>query len=184
MKDTRELLIESAIFVFNEDLSSPLEKVAERANMTRRTLHRYFKDRKDLMESCEQEVQKACLQAITAASTSSKDPVVVMENMFFAGLDCGVKHAFLYKLHHLHDHTHSSQNPNCSEYDRTVALWNDVLLVLLKKGLISKHITIQWVQYLFQGIMSATILSSGSGSLSKEEARKFAWFSFSKGIGL
>jgi len=184
MKDTKAILIESAIFIFNEDLSSPLEKVAERAKTTRRTLHRHFKDRKELMDSCETEVQTTCLAALTTAFASSENPLIKLENMFFAGLDCGVKHAYLHKLHNLHDHNHHSGNKHCSDYDKTFSLWEKVLISLHNKELISKYVTIEWVQNLFKGIMTATIQSSKSGSMANAEIRKFAWFSFSKGIGL
>ena len=184
MTDTRAILIQSAILIFNEDLSSPLEKVAENANINRRTLHRYFKDRKELMHSCETEVQKACFDALTAAYNSSEDPLTRLEHMFFAGLDCGVKHAFLHKLHNGQNHDHNRNNQRCSEYDRIFSLWEKVLDSLRAKELISEFVTIQWVQNLFNGIMTATIQSTDSGSMSTSEIQKHAWYSFSKGIGL
>ena len=184
MTDTRALLIQSAILIFNEDLSSPLEKVAEKANVTRRTLHRYFKDRKELMDSCETEVQKACYAALTTAYGSSEDPLKKLENMFFAGLNCGTKHAYLHKLHNAPDHNHNRNNQRCSEYDKIFSMWERVLYSLRAQKLISEYITIHWVQNLFNGIMTATIHSTASGSMSTADIQKHAWYSFSKGIGL
>ena len=184
MTDTRALLIQSAILIFNEDLSSPLEKVAEQANMTRRTLHRYFKDRKELMDSCETEVQKACLAALTTAYGSSEDPLKKLENMFFAGLNCGIKHAFLHKLHNAVNHDHNRNDQRCSEYDKIFSMWERVLDSLHAQKLIGVSINIHWVQNLFNGIMTATIQSRNSGGMSTVEIQKYAWYSFSKGIGL
>jgi len=184
IKDTRQTIIDSAILVFNEDLSAPLEKVAERSDVTRRTLHRYFKDRKELMESCEMEVQKACFLSMTAASNSSEDPLEKLKNMFDAGINCGIKYTFLHKLHHLSGHSHSVNKQNCSDYDKTLAIWNGHLLFLQKKGLIDQQITIDWIQMLYNGIVSASFNSSTIMESSKDEIKKFAWFSFSRGIGI
>ncbi|MEJ7658919.1 MAG: helix-turn-helix domain-containing protein [Hymenobacter sp.] len=49
MPDTQQHIVEAAIRVFNEDYSAPLEKVAERAGVTRRTLHRHFAGRDELL---------------------------------------------------------------------------------------------------------------------------------------
>lgn len=119
MKDTEQSIIEAAILIFNEDLSAPLEKVADQAQVTRRTLHRYFKDRKELMDKCQKEIRKACAIAMSNAYYASENPQERLETMFYAGLDCGSKNTFLHKLHTLHDHKHQTANEECSEYDHT-----------------------------------------------------------------
>ena len=48
-RSTEQIIVEAAILVLNEDYSAPLEKVAERAGITRRTLHRYFTGREELL---------------------------------------------------------------------------------------------------------------------------------------
>lgn len=70
---TQQRIIDAAIIVFNEDFSAPLEKVAEQADVTRRTLHRYFKHRTQLLKSCEADMQQRCTQAMQNALASSKD---------------------------------------------------------------------------------------------------------------
>jgi len=54
---TKERIIDAAIEVFNEDLSAPLQKVADVAGVTRRTLHRYFKGREELVSVCENKME-------------------------------------------------------------------------------------------------------------------------------
>ncbi|PIH03146.1 hypothetical protein CS542_02775 [Pedobacter sp. IW39] len=53
-------------------------KVAERA-VTRRTLHRYFTDRNDLLKACHLEMQHKCKVNITNAINSSEDPLIQLE---------------------------------------------------------------------------------------------------------
>ncbi|MCE7038866.1 TetR/AcrR family transcriptional regulator [Dyadobacter sp. CY312] len=184
IQDTQQAIIEAAITVFNEDLSAPLEKVAEKAGTTRRTLHRYFKDRKELMASCEAEMQKACKIANITAYNASDDPLKRLENMFYAGLSCGTKSAFLSKIHNRQDHKHNHKDKNCSEYDNTVSLWKGHLIFLQENGFISKQLTICWINAFFTSVVSASISSPMAASTDVETTRKFAWYSFSKGIGL
>ena len=182
--DTKQAIIDSAILVFNEDLSAPLEKIAEKAGVTRRTLHRYFKDRKELMEYCECTVQKACQQANIQAYHASDDLLEKLENMFRAGMSCGIKYTFLHKLHHLHDHQHNQNSRNCSDYDSTFELWHNHITLLQNKKMISADLSVEWIQAFFRGVISASAQSHSPGKPLSEQVLKSAWFSFSKGIGM
>lgn len=184
MKDTEQTIIDAAILIFNEDLSAPLEKVADQAQVTRRTLHRYFRDRKALMDKCQQEIRKTCEIAMTSAYHASDKPLERLENMFFAGLDCGAKNTFLHKLHTLHDHKHQSGNKECSHYDHTFELWKSNLQVLLSQGTIHPSMTVEWIHHFFQSVVVVFIQSQQAGTLERSAARQLAWFSFSKGVGI
>jgi AcrR family transcriptional regulator len=181
---TQQAIVEAAIIVFNEDFSAPLEKVAERAGVTRRTLHRYFKDRSELMVSCEAEMQRTCQIANAIAYNASIDPLQRLENMFYAGLNCGIKSSFLTKIHSKNDHRHNLKNKNCSEYDSTVSLWNNHIKHLQENGIISRNLTICWITAFFNSVVSTTNSLPLTELTDRETIQKFAWYSFSKGIGL
>ena len=104
MTDTKKRIIESGIKIFNEDLSAPLQKGADNAEVTRRTLHRYFKDRNELVEVCKQAIDSSCKKAMIAAIQSSDEPIIQLERMLYAGIDCGAKYSVFYKLHQSKDH--------------------------------------------------------------------------------
>lgn len=184
MNDTEQNIIEAAILIFNEDLSAPLEKVAEQAQTTRRTLHRYFKDRDALMKSCTQEIQRACHVAMEKAYQSTDDPVEKLERMFYAGIECGTKDTFLHKLHSLHGHENKSNDQECSGYDNTFSIWTSHLAYLKKEGFISPMLTVDWIHQLFQGVVTASVSARNSGSMQLNDVKKLGWFSFSRGIGL
>ncbi|RZK60069.1 MAG: TetR/AcrR family transcriptional regulator, partial [Hymenobacter sp.] len=93
MQSTQQTILDAAILVFNEDYSAPLEKVAERAAVTRRTLHRYFAGRDELLASCEQELRRSCNRAMKEALDSSDNPLTQLENVLYGCVDCGVKYA-------------------------------------------------------------------------------------------
>lgn len=184
LENTRQNIIDAAIFIFNEDLSAPLEKVADKASVTRRTLHRYFSDREDLLRNCRQEMQKSCGRSMSAAYQYSDDPLIQLEQLVYAGVDCGVKYAFLHKLHHLHGHEHIHADSECARYDETFEGMRKIIRALHIKGIISKGLTTEWISVFFPAVVNATVNLHTSGSVALNDLRKFAWYSFSSGIGI
>lgn len=184
LENTRQNIIEAAIFTFNEDLSAPLEKVADQAAVTRRTLHRYFKDRKELLDACREEMQKCCQRAMSNAGKASENPVEQLELLLHAAIDCGVKYAFLHKLHHLHDHKHEHHDKDCAAYDKTFDEIGHVVEKLRRSNVISPDLSSQWITAFFPSVVSATIHTHISEKTDKMTLKNFAWYSFSKGIGI
>lgn len=183
-ENTRQNIIDAAIFIFNEDLSAALEKVADHALVTRRTLHRYFKDRTELLAACRDEMQKSCHQAMTLAEQQSDVPLEKLENLLYAAIDCGVKYAFLHKLHHLHGHQHTHHNKECARYDKTFDKTRMIIEELLETDVISKQLTVEWIEVLLPAVVTATINSHVSGKSDMAALKEAAWYSFSKGIGI
>lgn len=184
MENTQKKIIDAAIQVFNEDFSAPLEKVSDKAEVTRRTLHRYFKDRSELLVQCEKVMQQNCTRAMIAALEASDDPLIQLENMLYAGIGCGAKYSFLHKLHMREGHIHTHQSQDCVEYDDLFKRYSKVITTLHQKGIISTHLTVEWVNMLFMSVIAATVNGVEYGTVAKKSLKEFAWFSFSKGIGL
>ena len=184
MIDTQQKIVDSAILVFNDDLSAPLEKVADKAMVTRRTLHRYFKDRSDLIAACAKDMRKRCGKAMGGALNSSNDPLEQLEQMLYAGVDCGAKYSFFHKMHNREGHQHDHQNKDCAEYDAMYRYYQEIILDLQEKGKVSKQLTSEWIFMFFTGVVSATVKADSMGTVAKQSLKQFAWFSFSKGIGI
>jgi AcrR family transcriptional regulator len=183
MQNTQQLILDAAISVFNEDYSAPLEKVAERAAVTRRTLHRYFAGRDELLASCEQEMRRSCNQAIKEALDSSDNPLTQLENMLYGCVDCGAKYSFFSKLHTRSGHQHAAHsNADCAEYEAVQSRYRSIIAQLQAQGVISPLLTLEWVTMLFQGVISATIKGDATGAVARNSLKQFAWFSFSRGI--
>ncbi|SNR95881.1 TetR/AcrR family transcriptional regulator [Hymenobacter mucosus] len=181
---TQHRIIEAAILVFNEDYSAPLEHVAEQADVTRRTLHRYFTGREELLASCAQEMRRSCQQAMLQALNSSAEPRKQLEYMLYAGVDCGAKYALFNKLHSRPEHHHTPLNADCAAYDSVCSRFRNVITQLQEQGAISLHLTTAWVMALFNGVVVATVNAATAGAVAPNSLKEFAWFSFSKGIGV
>ncbi|WP_233268702.1 TetR/AcrR family transcriptional regulator [Mucilaginibacter lacusdianchii] len=184
MEPTQQKIVEAAIFVFNDDLSATLETVADRAGVTRRTLHRYFKDRTDLMISCQSVMQKSCKEAMAKAINSSQDPLKQLELTLYASIDCGSKYSFLNKLHQRPEHHHAHENKDCAEYDNITQQWYGIIEKLQYQQIITHTLTNTWIFFLFTGMVNTAIAALNSGNVAPNDIKRFAWLSFSRSIGI
>ena len=184
MHDTQQNIIDAAIAVFNDDFSAPLEKVAEQAAVTRRTLHRYFSGREELLAYCERDMRHSCNRAMKVAFDSSPEPLVQLEQMLYAGIECGAKYSFLRKIHTHAEHQHSHQQAGCAEYDAMLARYQSVINRLRQDGIMSPRLSDEWVMQLFQGVLITSRNVEAGGAANRPQLKQFAWFSFSKGIGV
>lgn len=180
---TEQRLIEVATDVFNEDFSAPLERIAERAGLTRRTLHRYFASREDLLNRCLQEARRICSLLMAEAMDSSDDPRIQLERMLNAGITCGTRYALFTKLPQPADEP-AALDPDCASYQIAYARFHGLILKLQAEGKVSLHVTPEWVLLFFNSILVTTINAKITGSVARTSIRQFAWFSFSRGIGL
>lgn len=175
----KQKIIDAAIAVLNEDFSAPLDKIAAKAELSRRTLHRYFRDRAELLEACRADMMHTWQTAMMAACRQGKDPVLQLELMLYAGIDCGEKYAFLDTL--------QEQAPATTQ-DKAYAAardnWFRHVPALQRKGMISKELTVPWIRILFVQMIRSTIQALRSGSVIPNDIKKMAWYSFRRSIGM
>ncbi|WP_426473749.1 TetR/AcrR family transcriptional regulator [Chryseobacterium balustinum] len=182
--ETKDRIVEAAISVFNQDYSAPLQKVADKANITRRTLHRYFKDREELVAICEREMEISCKKAMIAAIKSSNDPLTRLKNILYAGVDCGAKYSFFYKLHQQEGYDHNANNKDCADYDYIFESFQSTIQQLQKENIVNSNMTVQWIQHLHAGIINSTVNAATFSELDQKTIKDFAWQSFIKAISI
>lgn len=180
---TSQRIIDSAITVLNEDFYAPLDMIAEKAGVNRRTLHRYFKDRTSLIDACWADMMQTWHHAMLKAYNSSTDPVAQLEEMLYAGIDCGVKYAFLNTLQtkYLNEKPKAAEN---EAYEQAKNNWFSLVPELQRQKLISDSLSVAWIRMLFVNMINTTIQALQSGDVAPNDIKKFAWYSFSRSIGL
>lgn len=184
ISETKDRIVQAAIAVFNQDFSAPLQKVADKADVTRRTLHRYFKDREELVALCEYEMEISCKKAMIVAIKSSNDPLTRLKNILYAGVDCGAKYSFFYKLHQQEDYDHNVNKKDCADYDFIFESFRCTIQQLQKEGIVNKSMTVQWIQHLHAGIINSSVNAASFDGSDQQTIKNFAWRSFIKGISV
>ncbi len=181
---TRQKIIDSAILILNEDYSAPLEKIAGKAGISRRTLHRYFDDRQSLVDACVNDMMHTWQNAMLTAYNDYKDPVEQLEHMLYAGIDCGVKYAFVNKLRVKPSELQPPQAQENTAYTLARDKWLAIIPKLQRQKIISKKLSTTWIRILFANIITTTIEAMQSGDIALNYVKPLAWYSFRRGIGM
>ncbi|WP_318342874.1 TetR/AcrR family transcriptional regulator [Flagellimonas baculiformis] len=181
--NTRSKIIAAAVRCFNNNPSETLEKVAEEAGVSRRTLHRYFENREDLIESCKNEMLVSCNKAMTLAYESDPDSIIKVRNMLFAAIEQGANYAFVKRIYERSNFSDLDREKEF-ESDNVKSKWLNLIKELQKAERINPELTIPWIFNLFGAIIETAIYAVESGDVAKNDSRNFAWISFKGAIGL
>jgi AcrR family transcriptional regulator len=183
--NTQQRIVDAAISVLNENFSATFEDIAVSCSMNRRTLHRYFKSRHELLEACNKTMMEAWELAAVNACNSSEDPLIQLEQLLYAGIDSGTKYAFLIKLND--DAAFSSATYESTQSTAYIEKRNqlfDAIRELQKQKIIDELFPLSWIRILFTSVITATITAFRSGDIAQNEVKKLAWYSFSRSIGI
>jgi AcrR family transcriptional regulator len=175
--ESQQKILDSAIEVLNEDFSATIDVIADKAGLTRRTLHRHFKDRAALIAACHLDMMQTWETAVIQAINNTADPLKQLEAMLYAGIDCGVKYAFLQKL----DRQSTSTN---TTYTTARDQWFQLVPQLQQQKLISDKVDAAWIRLLFVQMIHTTIAAYRSGDIAPNEIKRMAWYSFRRSIGM
>ncbi|QDH81152.1 TetR/AcrR family transcriptional regulator [Echinicola soli] len=183
MGGTKSKIIAAAVKCFRSNESNTLDKVAEEAGVTRRTLHRYFESRQNLMECCKKEMLESCNKAMNEAYERGSDQISKVRNMLFAAIEQGAKYSFIKRIYENSDFS-GLERKNEFESDSVKNRWLKIIRDLQKEKRINEELTIPWIFNLFGSIIETTVYAFESGDVSKNDSKKFAWISFKGAIGL
>lgn len=183
MITTRSKIIAAAVRCFRNNQSDTLEKVAEKAGVSRRTLHRYFENREDLMESCKSEMLASCNKAMTIAYESDTDPIQKIRNMLFAAIEQGANYSFIKRIYERSTYSDLDREKEF-ESDTIKAKWLHLIKELQKAKQINTELTTAWIFNLFGSIIETAIYAVEAGDVARNDSKNFAWISFKGAIGL
>jgi hypothetical protein len=70
------------------------------------------------------------------------------------------------------------------EFDDVKKHWFAIIAQLQQQGTISAELTPAWIFVLFGSMVTTTINALNSGNVARNDIKRFAWFSFSRSIGI
>lgn len=183
MLDTKTKIIAAAVTCFLNNESDTLENIAVAAGVSRRTLHRYFENRHDLLESCKNQMLDSCNTAMNEAYDSDDNPITKVKNMLFAGIEQGAKYAFIKRIY---ERSSFSDMDNTKEFDsdNVKTKWLKIIKDLQEEKRIDDELTVPWIFDLFGSIIETSIYAVEAGDVARNDSKKFAWISFKGAIGL
>lgn len=183
MVSTKDIIIEAGIKAVSKNAAFTLEEVAVLANVSRRTLHRYFIGRDDLLEHCKEKILLTCNTAMTTAYNSTNEPTIQLEAMLYAAIETGVKSSFIKKLYERSTYNNVLQSGEFHG-DDVKSKWYKLIIGLQSEDKVNRDLTAAWIFNLFGGIIDTAIMAAESGDVAQNDIKSFAWYSFKNGIGL
>lgn len=183
MVSTKDIIIEAGIKAVSKNAAFTLEEVAALANVSRRTLHRYFIGRDDLLEHCKEKILLTCNTAMTIAYNSTNVPTRQLEAMLYAAIETGVKSSFIKKLYERSTYNNVLQSGEFHG-DDVKSKWYKLIIELQSEDKVNRDLTVAWIFNLFGGIIDTAIIAAESGDVAQNDIKSFAWYSFKNGIGL
>jgi AcrR family transcriptional regulator len=99
MKNTKQKIINSAITLLKQDLNCSLEEISEHANVSRRTLHRHFKGKEDLIAQIFETVGNEYIEGFLSIIWADTPPLDTLEALLRYDLGILSNHNTLYGLY-------------------------------------------------------------------------------------
>jgi AcrR family transcriptional regulator len=171
---TRQAVLDAAASVWARDFSASLSTIAERAEVSRSTLHRYFTDRQALIDALLLD-SLARLEAPDDGSAPTTSAIDALEQYLRAGVEMGDRVIFLFS-----DPTRFDGNPHWSAEDG-----DDEMRALMdrarEEGDIAPGIPTSWAVNLYYALLYSAAEVSNQ-DLPRHVAADLAVRSFRRGV--
>ncbi|MEM8860173.1 MAG: TetR/AcrR family transcriptional regulator [Chloroflexota bacterium] len=178
LNKTQKRILDATFELLAQDVSTPLEKIADAAGITRMTLHRYYSGRQALLEAAVTEMMGISNQIIENGVTQHDEPVDQLKSIVKEASLMGDRFHFL---------THAFEEIDSSFLDSKVEELDDQMFkifdALRADNLIADNMTNDWLIHLYGGILMASWSSFKEGKVGRAMIPSLAWQSF-KGAAL
>lgn len=160
---TRRAILEAAITEWSRDFSASLSDIADRAEVSRSTLHRYFPDRQALIDAALVDAGELLEQQAAKATADCRTAAEELEALMRACIDVGDAIIFLFA-----DPDRFTDNPNWREDE------DPELPALIRRaqveGALRDDLDPAWVVGVFYSLIYVAAQSINAGVLPRHRA--------------
>jgi len=174
---TKEILIQSIITVLNEDPSSSLDVIAKKANVSRRTLHRYFTSREAMIKICIGNIIENMFTDVNNAIRTNTSPLDQLKKMFEDDIAKGQHFEFCQKFAGEY-----ADDELQLQFKKMGDMFYEVLDMLKSEKLIDPQLSNDWLSYVWMGMVRSTNQALKEGVIAPKTANNLGWNAFIKGV--
>lgn len=174
---TKNILIESAIEALNEDQSCNMDVIADKARVSRRTLHRYFSSREQMIKECVATIMSNMLFDVKRVLETEKTAINQLQQMFEDDIKKGQHFEFCKKFA-----DEFMEEKTKAEFKEMGILFYKLLDKLKSLGIIDVQLSNEWLSYVWMGIVRSTNQALKDGIIAPKKANELAWKAFSSGV--
>jgi AcrR family transcriptional regulator len=172
---TRRAILEAAASIWARDFSASLGDIADRAEVSRSTLHRYFPERQALVDALLLDSQARLEEAWNAALAVSNTAMDTVENIMGTIVDLADRILFLFS-----DPARFAGNPNWS-MDEDDGL-PELIRAAQREGELDPDIDPTFTMGVMYSLIYVTAESVASGALPRHKAAETAVRIFRHGL--
>lgn len=180
MSETKAKILQSAIDIWGKNLTHSLEDIADRVGISRRTLHRHYNGRDDLMNSVICHVIDEYLmnvEDIMQQQLSNEDKLKAM-------LEYDIKSSSKYRVFcQVRGGRTTQSGPGNENVEKVRQIMATLFSQLIKEEIIPDSLPLIWLEMFFSAVAETALNSIGFG-ISQEKCLEIAWASFYGGITL
>ncbi|MCT4588916.1 MAG: TetR/AcrR family transcriptional regulator [Carboxylicivirga sp.] len=178
MKETKTKILQSAITTWGKDLSATLDDIAGNLGISRRTLHRHYSGRDELMDSVFNFIINEYLFHLKKIIDDSPNDKDRLKAFLKFDINSAKKYMVFCQVRKEEYPEVATENENFIEM---YSIYVQVFERLLAAQQISKDLSIQWMMNFYLSIVEASDKLIDNG-LDKDECFQMAWQSFWNGI--
>ncbi len=179
MVETKSKILHAAIELLAKNPNTSIDEIAKHIGISRRTLHRHYDGRQDLVRSVLDHVVKDYLKQVEKLLRNPKyDEKQRLKIVFLNDIKNAKNYMLLGKIQETEIPNFLKNNP---AYDNLHNLYQTFFKELIQKGLIKPSFSVLWIELFYSSIIQATIKRSDSGGADSRFI-EMAWDSFWNGI--
>jgi AcrR family transcriptional regulator len=172
---TRRAIVDAALTAWSRDFSASLGDIADRAGVSRSTLHRYFPDRQSLVDAGLVAATGLIEQQAATATADSRTAAQELESLMRASIDVGDAIVFLFA-----DPDRFTGNPNWHEGE------DPELPALIRRaqaeGALHDDLDPTWVVGVFYAVIYLAAQAITTGRAPRHRAGDVAVRTFFRGV--
>ena len=176
MKDTKQKIIHSAITLLKQNLNCSLEEISKKAKVSRRTLHRHFKGKEDLIVQIFETVGNEYIEGFLSIIGADKNAIDTLEKLLQYDLGIISNHNTLYSLYK-HKKYIFDEELMIKIDQEYIEIFNQII----KKKYCDQSLTPKWLGAFYHSLIELGHNQINLG-IDKEECIQMIWTLFWNGI--
>lgn len=178
MNETRRKILESAITLWATNSQATLEQIATDIGISRRTLHRHYDGREDLIVSVLNYLVSEYLQTIDKTLLkAAESPLAKLKALFFNDI-ANATHYVVYK--NLSQIMVLDNEEMKMSQQKLHNIYHAVFLSLIDSAEVSSKVTAKWLELFYAAVIEAVIKGIQEGK--ELDLANLAWSTFWAGI--
>jgi AcrR family transcriptional regulator len=177
MSKTRDKIIEVAIEVLSTDEFASLEAIAEKAGVSRMTIHRHFRNRETLFEKIHESLIARTLLTFQEAAEAYEDSAQQIREIIKVNAGGSGFH-LLMKEHGEHE----QHDPETCKFSKLNKELHALIRKLRNEGYIQQNVPDAWVFHMYDGVLFTAWEAMRNGSVAPRDIPDLAWSTFKNGV--